>query len=204
MGDKYFHIFLYWWPVLICWKWQHPVLLQSPEEGGTTTPGQPGPPLPPLYLPTHMGPGDRSKWEHAHIVRGFGLVNACCNRHWGGQGEGFLLQTVFPALGWIQIPLACSEQLSSPRCWQKESFALLLSEAFKYLYFRKWFPLTSRLRKTRPRSLLLKDFFPFLLNMSFFFHFSGQLLAASRHPCCLKMGSRWALPPPACLAPERP
>lgn len=54
-----------------------------------------------------------------------GLGHAWCNRHWGGQGKRFcLLQSVFPALSWMQMPLACSEQLSSPRSLAKVILAV--------------------------------------------------------------------------------
>lgn len=107
VGDKYFHIFMHWWLVFICWKrWRRRRQRTVAQPRAEWV----------LLLPPAV-------WDQAaEIQMGMdscdrelrGLVHAWCDRRWGGWGEGFLLQRVFPALSWMQIPLACSEQLSSP------------------------------------------------------------------------------------------
>jgi len=112
VGDKYFHIFMHWSLVFIRWKrWRR---------RQQRTAAQPHPEwvllLPPAVRDREA---EIQMGRDSHDPEPRGLVHAWCDRRWGGRGEGFLLRRVFPALGWMQIPLAHSEQLNFPRSLAK-------------------------------------------------------------------------------------
>lgn len=199
VGDKYFHIFMHWWLVFNCWKrWRRRrqrTVAQPHAKRVLLLPPSVRDQAAEIRRETDLG-----DWERQSLVR------AWCDGCWGDWGERFLLQRVFPALGWMQIPLACSEQLSSSRSLAKGVICFLAV----IVYFWQQFSFTAGLRKTRPWSALL--FLNFFCSFFFFFFFlnrlcslqsSKQLFAASKRPCCSKMCRQRTCPSPGCLAPGR-
>lgn len=176
VGDKYVHIFVRWWLVFTRWKQQHPVLPQPPGEAGDHDPTLSVSSSAPQFPSRQHG----TRWQ---------IQTGTCSCNWelwaqfgsrlarqalGQLRRGISAPKSVPSSGLdanpsgLQLAAECSSVTG-----KSSRFLCCCHRQFKYLHFWQQFSLTSRLRKTRPRYTLPKDFF-----FPFFFLFKQVIFLA--------------------------